>query len=295
MKIISIFFALTFSLKLLSQDKVFVSYDKTVLLQFSATIDNAYCGSPETVGVTKRDNKILLRAKEEYFEETNLIVECSDGAIFALDLIFNNTPKKTVYNYKTESNFEKSVAKDTDPVVAIKPKLKPDASNVPSNSINGEKSPGNSFTSSVAVKNSGELVYNQLPYLKRIGQRHRGKIIFYVGGIWYLDSKLYFRVSVKNESSIEYKVDYIRFLIKPIGSGIKVETQQAEKLKPLSIFNESSKNIVGGETVTYVFEFNRFTISEKKGLYLEFFEAGGERNIELLIESKELLIAKTEL
>lgn len=320
-KAASLIFAVLISLPVFSQSKIEVSYDKTVMLVFEHPINptGSNCGQKELVGISISGNKLVLQAKEEYFEETNLIVELTDGSLYAFDLVYNNTPKNTFHIIKaTEASYIPKVNDRLDNNQSESLVSSPPKQNNSNSSID-KKNKGNSAVSNtenkikdrdVPIKKAtsaqsslevGDLVGTcdkiiQTPdYLKRIGVISK-KMFLYVGGIYVSSDKLYFKVNVKNVSSVPFDVDYSQFLVKTFKSGLsRNASPQANKITPLYIKEPEVVTVNQNETKTWVYVFEKFTIDEDKRLFIEFWEKNGDRNLEIPIESIEILNAKNNL
>lgn len=277
------------SLIVTAQNKIEVSFDKSVILLFEMNIKpNGWnCGAKELVGVGVKDNKILLQAKEEHFDETNLIVELIDGSVYAFDLVYNNSPKMTLHIIKSD-------------IASYVPEHKLQVENQQPISNNAPTQNSKSVRESEKGKSlNPEDLCNRISkepdYLKRIGLISK-KMFLYVGGIYVFDNKLYFKVHLKNVSSVPYDVDYYQFIIKNVKTGLsKSVSPRAEKVIPVHVMEPENKTVGKDEILTIIYVFEKFTISENKKLYIEFWEKNGDRNLEIPIESIDILNAKNSL
>jgi len=265
------------------QDVIDVSFDKSVMLVFGDSNDPSHnigslnCGSPETVGAVKSNNKILLQAKEEFFNETNLIVELVNGELFAFTLKYNNSPSQVIFPIKVKSVSvpKKEVAKVTTGT-AIPPQ------NITTSTT--EQIP----TTTQMIEGWAKEFSNEPDYLKRLAQV-KSKAVFYVGGIWFKDDKLFFKINLYNDSPISYDIKSMNFYIKENKSNV------VENVNLLFVLNGEEKQVEGNGAATYVAVFDKFTTSGKKMFYVQFWENGGERNFEIQIEPRDILNAKKGL
>jgi conjugative transposon TraN protein len=296
----SAFFMASLSLSVLAAlaqqntNKIEVSYDKSSILVFESAIKPKgwNCGLKELVGVSVLENKILLQSKEEHFEETNLIVELVDGSIYAFDLIYNNNPRTTFHFIRNTTAMYAPKSTSTIPPLANNaPPLKPETPNSKLESRNVKPETSNSPTAETIAKKIA--IAND--YLKRIGLISR-KMYLYIGGIYVFGEHIYFKVNLKNVSTVPYDIDYAQFLVKNRKSGLtKTSSASAEQLTPVFIYNSSGPTINKDQVVTLIYVFDKFTISDDKKLHLEFWEKNGDRSLELPVESIEILNAKNEL
>jgi hypothetical protein len=305
----------------LCQETIEVSYDKGVMLVFPVAVkpDGWNCGDREMVGVAVNGNKILLQAKEPDFDETNLIVELEDGSIYAFTLVYNNGAKKFFYAYGEEQALYKSGGKP----VTSQTDTKSNSSKGKSGNSQGKTTSGStggssgvslgktekdrSTEESISIDIVCKAIASSPDYIKRIGVLDK-KMMLYVGGIYIIDNKLYFKVNIKNFSTIPYNINYGEFITKNITKGLKGGSAQAERKKILALYNPANglvmndKNdgiysvsfgvIEGKGVLTLVYVFDKFTISEDKKLFIDLWEKNGERSLELPIESAEILNAK---
>jgi len=295
-----------------AQDKLEISFDKSVILVFEQPVKPKgwNCGQKELVGIGVQENKVIVQAKEEYFDETNLVIELTDGSIYAFTLVYNNNPKNFFFVIPSARAAYKP-AVPIQPVQQPVPTSKPENANVAQakeaqkerkpkreakitqeqTSEHLEKKPDGE-KKLVEVKDVASAVAGSQDYLKRIGVIDK-KMFLYVGGIFVVGDKLAFKVNIKNTSTVPYDVDYSQFLVKNIRTGItRNVSPRADKLEPVYILEPEQKTIQRDETKVFVFVFEKFTISDDKKLFIEFWEANGDRNLEVPVESIEILNAK---
>jgi hypothetical protein len=272
-----------------AQDKIEVSFDKGVILVFEIMIkDNGWhLGSKEQVGIAVKENKVLLQANEESFDETNLLIELVDGSMYAFDLVYNNTPAKKIYPIARAS-------------AAIKPATPTAPGNItkeaPRQPTDGITAPAPNAPQNAKPVESDLVICKNIvsspDYLKRIGVVSR-KMFLYVGGLYVFNDKLYFKVNLKNVSTIPFDLDYAQFIIRNQKTGLsKSISGQVERLDPVYIHLPDKLTVDKDEVATFVYVFEKFTISDSKKLCIEFWEKKGDRNLEVLVESIEILNAK---
>lgn len=299
-----------------AQETIEVSYDKGVMLVFPVPVKpNGWnCGDREMVGVAVTGNKILLQAKEPDFDETNLIVELEDGSFYAFNLIYNNGAKKFFYTYGEEQalyktgekqNSTQETAKSGNGKKAGAQTSKTNTS--PTNSTLSKTEIDKKTESTISLEMVCKALASSPDYIKRIGILDK-KMMLYVGGIYIIDNRLYFKVNIKNYSTIPYDINYGEFITKNITKGLKGGSAQAERKKILAMYNpstgfvmndrsdsiyETSFGVITGKgELTLIYVFDKFTISADKKLFIDLWEKNGDRSLELPIESAEILNAK---
>jgi hypothetical protein len=288
------------------EDKIEVSYDKSVILVFDSPVKEKgwNCGDKENVGVGVQGNKVLLQAKEEHINETNLIVELLDGSIYAFDILYNNTPKKTFHIIKGA----KAIYRPDDNGTSIEPSepvAQKKDSKVETNGNKDQKlanskkgntkiEPSNTISEESTESEASE-VKNTDDYITRIGVI-QGKMMLYVGGIFSLGDNIYFKVNLKNMSSVAYDIDNTQFVIKSLKKGLtKSSSSQVEPIQPIYVLRPSQEKVIKDLPLTLVFVFKKFTIGENKKLLILFWEKNGDRNLELPVDGIDILNAKNTL
>lgn len=110
-----------------------------------------------------------------------------------------------------------------------------------------------------------------------------------VNGIFFKHNALFFQLSLKNTSVINYTPEFIRFYIRDKKKSKRTASQEVE-LKPIYTYGDAS-NIEGNRGKNLVFAFEKFTIPESKYLYIEIMEKSGGRNLTLRVKNKKLIKA----
>jgi hypothetical protein len=112
-----------------------------------------------------------------------------------------------------------------------------------------------------------------------------------VTGIYIKNDVLFYQVSIKNKSSIDYTIDFIRFFIRDKKKGKRTAMQEIE-LKP--IYNAGNINRVqANSTSKLVFALEKFTIPDAKKLLLQISEKNGGRHFSIKLSNKDILKAIT--
>jgi hypothetical protein len=273
-----------------SQDKIEVAFDKGVILVFENTIrdEGWHLGSKEQVGMAVKENKVLLQAKEESFEETNLLIELVDGSMYAFDLVYNNTPAKKIHFIPPAAaaipaHATASAAKENEKVLRQPLPIAHTAATTPQTAKPKDPESDRPICRKIAASPD---------YLKRIGVVSR-KMFLYVGGLYVFNDKLFFKVNIKNVSTVPYDLDYAQFIIRNIKTGLsKSISGQVDRLDPVYVYMPDKLTVDKDEVATFVYVFDKFTIADSKKLCIEFWEKKGDRNLEVFVASTEILNAK---
>ena len=148
-------------------------------------------------------------------------------------------------------------------------------------------------------KNVNEKEMNR--YAKAI--LHRGNRINSIGSI---SPKLTFglsSISIKNDiimyalyltntSIIDYEIDFLKTYITDKKRG-KLSTLQEEEIEPIYQYSNTNSMIIPGkETKIIILFFKKFTVPDKRVLYMEVFEKNGGRHIGFSITNKEIFNAE---
>jgi len=112
-----------------------------------------------------------------------------------------------------------------------------------------------------------------------------------VAGIFIHEEALLFRYKVKNRSSIPYDVGQMYFYIEDRSQAKRTASQQIAET-PIYLKGDCQHLEVKSK-VEFVVAFRKFTIPDKKVLYLVIKERDGGRLLRLRVTSKELMKAET--
>lgn len=275
-------------------DTIEVGFTKSVYLIFPQ--EASFDKGSESVIIKIQDNKVIIQALEEGFEETNLFVQ-SGAEYYMFILRYSETPKKLLFNYQIRNN---QVSNNT-----------PAANNLSIDSKQNEVKPlvtGSEMidynvatTKTATIKKEAEVnnlhkenslwVQAQPQKLFNNGTVE-GKTTFLATNIYVYEDYFYFKLVVKNDSKINYDIDFIKFTIKNKSKSIKKAADQFIELVPEYIMNKDNYTIPGQEKYDYVFVFKKFTIENNKKLTIEIWEKNGDRKIDFDFSSKDILNIK---
>ena len=303
MKNIILILFILFSLVLKSQeitDTIEVSYTKTAYLIFSEApeIDK---GSEDVI-VRVFNNKVIIQAAVEGFEETNLFVQ-SGSNFYMFILKYSAAPKKYLFNYQVRSNSIgstdviqdstslKASGKKEDLINAYETK----EVNIPKNNELIDYSVKNNQLEKVSSEKKTKT--NLMVNCQWVDGKHKNiydkgvlkdKISFIATNFYVNDEYFYLKLYINNTSKINYSIDFIRFTIKNQKIGIKKAADQYIELTPVYIYNDNVKSIPGKESGYKIFVFEKFTIEQNKKFNIEMWELNGDRKMNFDFYSKDV-------
>jgi conjugative transposon TraN protein len=258
-KSIAIFIILTslhgFSQTIIPSYHLSLCFQKTTNIIFPYPIKKTDIGSGDVIGQkdARLPNVLFLKANRKGFETTNLSVYTGDGKFYSFIVQFRENPD-TLNLLFTKNDVRSAVAAD---------------------SVNG------------AVLDSDALIIqNQNPLLYRKTSSQQMKAI--LNGIYIRDHLMWFTISIKNNSEIDYQPDYIKFIIGDKHTGKRTAVQETG-LEPA--WRTPDQPISGRATNIFIYAFPVFTIDKHKKLVIQIAEKNGGRLLNLEIPFKTLLKA----
>lgn len=282
-------------------DTIEVSFTKSVYLIFPEATN--YDRGSEDVLIKNPENKIIIQAAVENFEETNLFVQ-SGPEYYMFILKYSENPRKLLFNYQVRKNTASTVSASTT-IEKVNtnnystPTNSTPTSTLPSEALGNEMIDQSVYTTKLeSQKTSKETktthetnaiwatAQQQTLFNKGIVS---GKISFIATNLYVYENYFYLKLSVINKSKINYDIDFIRFTIKNKSKSVKKAADQYIELTPVYIHNKDIKTAPGEETIEYVYVFDKFTIEDNKKFNIEMWEKNGDRKLGFDFLSKELL------
>lgn len=292
------------SLKLSAQitDTLYIGFTKSIYLVFNESPihhANSEDAGVEEIIVKTLDNKLIITAAIENFEETNMFVQ--DGARMYMFLLrYSNNPKKYLYNYQeaqiqplkqkvnnytysepnknTDINSNTNISTSSNEDVIIDTKLY--------NTIETKRQEETIKQSS--LENNATMVLNEPQKIYSKGV-NLGKVSLIATNFYVINDRFYLKLVLNNKSKIEYEVEYERFIIKNKSKSVKKSADQFIELKPIYIKNSDKKTILPKSKNEYVYVFEKFTIQDNKKFSIEIWEKSGDRTLEFSFDSEDIL------
>ena len=243
-------------------DTIYANDTKNVALFFP---------EPIRQGITGSDNFVFTynREKEQYFgllqakpgKESNLLIVNRDGSIFSYIVRYKAQLSKFNYFIPKSSSIgnERPILNDSISVVTAE-------SNVDNRDYYYQK-----FSS---------YLLERKQRVGRIKKRTEG-IVLSVENIVFDTEELYFVIQIKNNSTLDYDLNFLKLSVETRQKGKKKSLQRLYQ-EPIFKHNMPSK-ITENETVRFVYVLPKFSLSNDRRAIFELHEKDGERNIELKI------------
>jgi conjugative transposon TraN protein len=265
--------------KVISKDRVIPSYcievtfDKTTHLIFPSGVTYIDLGSSNIIAgkADGAENVVRVKAAVKGFkEETNFSVITDEGSFYSFIVNYSDNPEKLNIEMKDFLRDEKLGNK-------------PENSQEVHLSDLGNESPQ-------AVQMAMEKIYKtNRKKVNHVNSKQFG-IEFLLRGIFTYNGLLFIHTEIKNTSDIPFDIDFLVFKIvdKKV---VKRMAIQETVIKPVRAYNYVT-SVMGKETESIVFAFQKFTIPDKKQLVVELFEKNGGRHQRFIIKNGDLVKAQ---
>lgn len=238
-----------------------ITFNKTSSLIFSTVIKSVDRGSRDVLAQKAKGmgNVLQLKAGRMHFPETNLTIITADGILHQFTVNYADEP--AVLNISLDS----ARASNNPPILFE-----------------------NEMTESDFQKHANYILDDRIQFhFKRTGQY---KVVLGLKGIFIRNNTIFFHVTGKNTSNINYTIEFLRFYIRD-NRRIKRTASQEVEIKPFFI-NQELEEIKGKSITEWVFALDKFTIPEAKHLVIEIFEHNGGRHLFLPIKNRTLVKAR---
>lgn len=246
-------------------DTIYANDQKNVALFFPEPIRQGITGSDNFIFTYNRENEQylgLLQAKPG--KESNLLVVNRDGSVFSYIIKYKEHLSKLNYFIPMSSSIgnERPIANDSIKVADTK------------------------SSNTYRHQHYGRFYSYLLDTKQRMGRLKKRKegIVLSVENIVFDKDELYFVIKIKNNSSLDYDLNFLNLSIETRQKGKKKSLQKLYQ-EPLFRYNVPSR-IAKGETVRLVYVLPKISLSNERRAVLELNEKGGERNIELKVSHR---------
>ena len=241
-------------------DTIYANDTKNVALFFP---------EPIRQGVTGADNFVFTynREKEQYFGllqatpgvESNLLVINGNGSVFSYILRYKKQLSKLNYFIPLTNSIgnERPIVQDS----------------VRSHSLDIVKT-------KYDYRKFCSALLKRKPQNSILKRRNEG-IVLSVERIVFDRAALYFVLEIRNNSTLDYDVNFLDLSIETRQKGKKKSAQRLFQ-EPLYTYNLPSK-IPKNEIVRFVYVLPKFSLSKDRSTVLELNEENGERSVELKI------------
>lgn len=287
-----IIYFFSFSIK---AQEIKVNEKKHLTLLFESNIISGIVSSDDFVfeyNEDEPDNMALIKAKKSTAEETSLIVKTENGTIFNINVFYGINKKNIIQISDSLGVKSKPLSKSIEPKVSLKEKknIESKESGVSSNEKVKNSLRENDYTIGNTVINDSENKEIDCPECDKIIKSQKSikrildetyKVRVQLNNIYYSNNKLFFVIDIKNESDLDYNLNYIKSYVDMGNENKSTSTQYLEK-NPILIYN-SNRTIPGNTERRFVFVYEQFSIDNNKKLTFEVNESNGERNLSLKI------------
>jgi conjugative transposon TraN protein len=254
-----------------------VSNRKTTHIIFPAKIREFDAGTgdviaqiPETV-----PNILRVKAKEKAdFCETNMTVITEEGGFYSFLVRFQEDPE--ILNINIANNLL--------------------ADNFTSEQKGMNRSPIISFVDKPNEKNENEMltecqkVQKLTSYIRNIGAS-KMKLTCLLTSLYVKNKTIYFQMTVRNDSEIDYEIDFFKFYLRDKDVLKRMAAQEVE-LKPFANYPKTLTTIRSNTEYTTVYALPLRTFPEDKVIEVELYEKDGGRHLRFQVESDIMLQAK---
>lgn len=109
-------------------------------------------------------------------------------------------------------------------------------------------------------------------------------------GVYIDQDNMYLRIQLENDSNIKYDIDALTFYVETVIKG-KTTTQEKTQFIPVYVYNDV-QTINTKSSLELICCFDKFTINDKKALFISIIEKEGERNLNLEVHNSIILEAR---
>ncbi len=246
-------------------DTIYANDQKNVALFFPEPIRQGITGSDNFVFTYNREKEQylgLLQAKPG--KESNLLVVNRDGSVFSYIIKYKEQLSKLNYFIPMSSRIgnERPLAND---------------------SIKAADSETSTTKKHQYYERFCAYLLDRKQRIGHLKKRKEG-IALSVENIVFDKDELYFVIQIKNNSSLDYDLNFLNLSIETRQKGKKKSLQKLYQ-EPLFRYNVPSR-IAKNETVRLVYVLPKFSLSNERRSVLELNESNGERNLKLKISNK---------
>jgi conjugative transposon TraN protein len=243
-----------------------IAANQTTHLIFPLQILSVDRGSADLLAQKAKglDNVLQVKAARDSFPLTSLSVITEDGKLYSFLVSYDSLPSQLNYRFG-------GILKVGDSVVstALKPGLPTDTGRLANIRIASE----------VAVKKNGMRGIRD----KKYGMSLSLKGVFIHGDVIYL------KLMLRNRTHIGYDVDLLRFSIRDRQQAKRTAMQENEQV-PLLIYGNAA-TVRGKTGQTVIVALPKFTIPDKKILYIQLMEKNGGRHLQLRAGNRTIVKA----
>lgn len=271
-------FVLPLSLQAQVTDTIEVSFTKSCYLLLPKPPKFDF-GSEDVI-VRQSENKLIIQAGKEDFEETNLFVQV-DETIYLFMIRYSQNPKQFIYNYSSVGSNSSTNAGTGGSSVSL----------VDNSILDLKKQELKDKAKQDSIlKPLCELILKKGEDYLNEGEINFGNLVW-CSSIYANDDFLFFKIQVDNTTNIAYEADYTSYTIRHKKDLLKKKAIQDYETQPVYILNPF-QTIGPKSKLQMVVVFKRFTIDKDKVITAEVWEKNGERRMKIDISGRVILKSK---
>ena len=194
------------------------------------------------------ENILQIKAAQQDFTASNLTVVTSDGKLYNFLIAYEPEPFSYAYDFSAAKAKGSAITTDYN-----------------SEQINA--------LASMAYHDRSRIAISEEAY----------DITLSVTGIFIAEDYIFYRISLENETTISYDIDQLRFFVRDQKRSRRTASQEVE-LTPISIW-QSALKVPAQSLKSFVVVLPKFTIPNKKNLYLQLTERSGGRHLQMKIKN----------
>lgn len=230
-----------------------ISDQQTTSLLFPYPIASVDRGSQDILAQKPKgvENVLQIKAAQEQFMQSNLTVVTTDGRLYNFQICYNHEPGTLAYDF---SNVGKQA------LVSLTDLEKADRINA---------------LASAAYHDRNRISIKESDY----------GITLSITGMFVADDHFFYRITIANESNISYDIEQLRFFVKDQKRSKRTASQEVE-IVPLTYWSQVEKVPANG-IKTFVAVLPKFTIPDRKNLYLQLTEKSGGRHLQMKVRNSK--------
>lgn len=240
-----------------------ITYNKTVNLIFPFAIKSVDKGSRDILAQKAKgaENILQLMAARKDFEQTNLTAVTSDGKLYSFVVSYQQQPLPLIIEL-----------------------IKDDSKSSQTSALLSDQK------SEAFLKNLASHAAADQSRLTRIKDTSN-KMRLLLSGLCTGDDILFYRIRVENRSSISYEIESLRFFI---SDKKQVKRTAAQQTEIIPLYRHEYTSIIQAEqSQEFVFALPKFTVPDGKQLAIELMEKNGSRHLQLAVQNKAIINAKS--
>ena len=232
------------------QDTIFVSQKKVTSIQFPVNITSPVNADRSLSASIKEANVLSISAVSNAFKPSKLEVKTVDGKSYFFPVAYSFGRSGQLKRIGKIESYQKSV-----------PEIR-------------------------TVKTVSQQLAEEIG-IRSVSFNRSGSIKSQLGSISISGTKLFYKLRIKNNSNLNYDIDFIRFYIRDLKTAKRTVTQEQEIL-PVQSHGYDDKTIEANSVAVYVFTLNKFPLANDQALCVEVYEKAGSRHQYLKVKQSDI-------